>query len=320
MICPNCGTDVPDSTSVCPACHYRLSADTVTEDETKRWCDSCGSPVPPELNACPMCGMPVEGAFDDDEGKPFTVRVKPSETRPESESTMLVSAIPSAPVGPDVVAEVGEQKRHTRLVLLAAFAALLLVGGTTLYIARPWDPDAYRIHATEDADTSMEGFPGERPHLSSQDRAQEEEYQSELQQQKERIEAIHERLGELAKELDSSYEAMNEYLRRGYLLDDGDNVQSALGIASELDSIELELNALDLYEEDLQESRDKLLVLVQYLSEATDVLIDAWSAAGQEDGDTDATFTVRAVLEGNVGEKGYDDWFELFANAYGFSR
>lgn len=300
-------------TEVCPACHRKLAADVAQAKDVERWCDSCGSPVPADADACPVCGLPVKGAFEDS-GTRFTVKTLP--TRKRAAASTIVSAIPPEPKVSEAEELAEERPRRLRLVVVAALAALLLVGGTTLYIARPWDPDAYTIHAMEDADTSMEGFPGERSHLVSQDKTQEAELQAARDDARAQMEQRHTRLAELAATLDESHAALDDYLERGYLFEDEKRGADVVGVANELDEMRAALEAADYDDADLAKRRDDQLVLVGYLRSATQVLSDAWSAANQKQTETDAVFEVRSILEGSLGREGYDVWYQLFQNAY----
>lgn len=259
--------------------------------------------------------MPVEGAFDEEQRERFSVRPTYDAEREEKEpEPELNSAIPPAPEVGDKRVTAEERHRRNRLMIVSALAAILLVGGVTLYITRPWDPDAYKTHATEDADTSMEGFPGEKPHLSSQDLKEEEEYKETLKASENAMNEVHERLGTIAQEAKDSRDLLVSVGSKPYLFDDG-AYEGVAQMQQDLNEAKSKLEGLSL--EDAQRvRRDELLVLVDYLRGATGVLADAWSAAGQDAGKPDQMVRANAILRGSAGSRGFDEWYELFKNAY----
>ncbi len=265
---------------------------------------------------CPECGMPIEGALDERLGERFSVGKVAEVHEPRAQG--FKSAVPPAPRNGGEAVPSAERSRHTRLVLLAAIAALVLVGGTAIFIVRPWNPNAYATHALVDADTSMEGFPGEWPYLSSQDHVEEGEYQTQLDVAVQQVNGVHERLGELAAALDSSYQALKAYMERGYVMgDDSTRASELVAAQKELEGCATELGDISFPKEtEFMKQRDDLLVLVGYMRGATDVLIEAWSTAVRENGSPDVVFHVRSIVEGDHSDYGFQEWFELFSNAY----
>ncbi len=81
----------------------------------------------------------------------------------------IVSAIPNVE-GPFSVTSANERMPRRRVFIFAFVAALAVVGGSTLAITQPWNPQAYSTKATEQADTSKAGYPGEVSKLSGQDK------------------------------------------------------------------------------------------------------------------------------------------------------
>jgi RNA polymerase subunit RPABC4/transcription elongation factor Spt4 len=183
MRCPNCGAEVPAGTAACPACHYDLGLTQRIPVTKVAWCPSCGALVPPDAHSCPKCGAPVgaparsrsghavrdlaiptiegpgdsEGA-DADEGGADATRAMPR----------IESAIPSEP-GPESATVRHDRMPRTRVLMVAAAAAIALAGGMALWITHPWDPNLYITHSQTDADTSMAGYPGYLSALTGQD-------------------------------------------------------------------------------------------------------------------------------------------------------
>ncbi len=86
--------------------------------------------------------------------------------------TRIESAIPAGGADSSPTARHDRMPR-TRVFLFAALAAVVMVGGASLLITHPWDPDATQTKATTPADTSQSGFPGFLDLLSGQDRSEE---------------------------------------------------------------------------------------------------------------------------------------------------
>ena len=285
--------------------------------DDSRWCESCGSPIPAGTNVCPECGMPVKGAFDEEVGERFSVRAPlPRQEDKELGDAELKSAIPPSPKEGEALVSVDERRKRERMLLVAALAALLLVGGTTLYIARPWDPNAYRTHATEDADTSMEGFPGEKTHLSSQDLREEEEYKAAVAANEEVLNSTYTRLGELGNQTEQARDDLVARLEKGSTPNDSESMSKVFEMQQELNDIKSQLDGLDIKDSQQQERNKKLLVLVDYLRGAVDVLANAWSALANNDAATSSASYARGIINGGVGKRGFDEWYELFSNAY----
>ncbi len=183
MRCPNCGAEVPAGAVACPSCHYDLGLTQRIPVTKVAWCPTCGALVPPDAHSCPKCGAPVgatarsksgqavrdlgiptiEGPVatdgeDVDEGGADATRAMPR----------IESAIPSEP-GPESATVRHDRMPRTRVLMVAAGAALVLAGGMALWITHPWNPNLYITHAQTDADTSMAGYPGYISALSGQD-------------------------------------------------------------------------------------------------------------------------------------------------------
>ena len=207
--CPFCGAPVEEGLDRCPTCHIPLEPRTDTA-QAQRWCESCGAPIPKGLDACPQCGMPTgDGAAATSDADIW--RWEPKRNDASDKPVTLVSAIPDTTLDGTEVLLTEEHESRGRLIALALVAAVALVGGATLYITRPWDPNAYAIHALEDADTSMEGFPGLRTHLSQDASARNEERAHE-QQADASLDAFRATMDECALEADAIEADLESYI------------------------------------------------------------------------------------------------------------
>ena len=321
VVCPGCGTLVKGGARVCPACHHvlRETTEDVSEEASDggRWCGSCGSPIPVGHDACLECGMPVDGAFDDDAFARFGMRraVQVAGTERDAEQASLISALPPAPKSGEGVAS-RMRPQYTRMLLAAALAALLLVGSTTLYVTKPWGVEPAPIQVRDDADISMEGFPGERSHLTAQDLFAEQQYREKVAGQKADLDEAYRQMGEVCNKLDESYERIKEYLSSGYRRQGDSSTSDAIALNSEANKLYERFENMDPVTQDLKDLRERYVVLARYLKGASLVLSQAWVKADQAKGSPEAVFLVRSTLEGE-GNYSYEEWISLFKNAYG---
>ena len=312
MKCPSCGTLVQDGLDVCPACHASLVAMHTEVAPDVTWCESCGSAIPMGVRACPACGMPVAGAYDDE------YEEEPKEEAAESEVSSLVSAIPPEPTeNPEQPTRNPEDKqRRMRHLLIATVAALVLVGGGTLFITRPWDPAAYSIHATEDADTSMEGFPGTVTHLSSQDHVEDAAWKAYLSDAQGFLERFRDRMGTMANNADVLYELLPGGTAAGDYARVHDRALAAQKMREELEGTTRIATRLVLPDTSLDAYRDSLIVVASYLGGELDTLNKAWMAADAAQSEEDASEEVRIALRRSSDQHDFGEWQSLFRNSY----
>lgn len=170
MICPFCGTHIDDGLTVCPACHASLGAAAHALKSERRYCASCGALIPDGATACPSCGMPLTS---EDSIMMHPLSMEGEDGAGDDQATdaipRIISAIPNAEE-PFSATSANERMPRRRVFIFAFVAALAVVGGTTLAITQPWNPQAYSTKATEEADTSKAGYPGEVSKLSGQDK------------------------------------------------------------------------------------------------------------------------------------------------------
>ncbi|MDO4403425.1 MAG: zinc ribbon domain-containing protein [Atopobiaceae bacterium] len=179
MICPTCGTHIPDGLMRCPACHANIGMTVPMPALQGRWCPSCGAGAALNDEVCPHCGMPLDkewgvpakkvGAARDHQALEAEDQQSISN---ESDDTRAIPRIESAIPPEDesesmVVAKEGVPR--TGAFVLAAISSVIVVCGITLAITHPWKVTDYSISATTEADTSMAGFPGTVDSLSGQD-------------------------------------------------------------------------------------------------------------------------------------------------------
>lgn len=171
MICPNCSREVPNGSFECPYCGEPLYATQRINLNELTWCRVCGALVRSGDTACPKCGSPIPGAA---QAKKQEEHKEPEVDAEAGEQPGFESAIP--PTGPDAVtaSSVNDLLPRMKQFVVAAGAAILIVGGTALAITHPWNPTVNDTRATTPYDTSNAGSPGSLDSLSAQDRSQDD--------------------------------------------------------------------------------------------------------------------------------------------------
>lgn len=180
MICPTCGTHIPDSSLRCPACHSSVSVTIAMPMLQGRWCPNCGVAVGWQDEVCPACGLPLENEWGVAAPRPEASQsieegvLVPQQTEDsdESEDTRILPRIESAippEDDPESKVSVQENMPHVGRLVVAGLFAVALVGGFAYAIKDLAMQDSNNIKATEEADLSMVGFPGTVEELSGQD-------------------------------------------------------------------------------------------------------------------------------------------------------
>ncbi len=312
MNCPHCGASIPDGVGTCPDCQTTLSALNEADDSTV-WCESCGSPVPKGVDACPVCGLPVKDAYKDwDEEEP-TVG---AEREDAGETASLSSAIPPAPEAGDAEKGADDAPTHIRLVMAAAVAALLVVGGTTLYITRPWDPNAYVIHATEDADTSMEGFPGTVTHLSAQDLIEDSERKEYLKNAERTVDDFVALMDSIDKECAELEVPIEQLLETGVVTEMHGSVAQAHEVRDRLEVAYDEVAGFDMRGSSYEDRQGAVVVTGGYLLGRVRALCNAWEAFNSSPNAGETIGGVRTAVDGGVDGRSLAEWRDLFVNSY----
>lgn len=286
MICPNCGARVADGTPTCPVCCSDLGATNRIPRTQGTWCPSCGALIPDGADACPKCGMPAPGArtvrpvrdislpkiTDADSTSQFSAIQAPDHD--EVQVIEARSALPPKDRTDDVTLGYDRMAR-VRLMIIAALASLVVVGGALVFITHPFDPNKYEQRAREEADTSTVGSPGQLDALSGQDvRSGAPVYDSSTAT----FDLLHEtyiELGNLARRLDEQ----EAYFLENYLSEDeearergrDEAAQLALDISNAIDAVG-QLGTSSTYGGDI----DNLIELGNWLRNRSDVLNQAW--------------------------------------------
>ena len=325
MLCPTCGTRVPDGSLRCPACGCDLDGTRRISLDESAWCPSCGALVSRGAAACPKCGAALASGSRARELDLPDIEADPSAAgEGASVVTHIESAIPTPGEGASSSFYRRERAPRTRRVLVAAVLAVVVVGGAALLITHPWDPDAYSTSATTPADTSLAGFPGFFEYLTGQDDvaatgddatddASEEEAEVELTVAEQAHEAWEE-LGALADRVALSEEALAADGVAGDADARASGYDNAYAIAIELSNLIAEIDGLDAGDDDeLADALADLDTLGNWLRNRVDALVDAWVLSCSYD---DASAHADDILATLAAADAYLGYFETYYDAW----
>lgn len=326
MICPVCGSNIPDSSLRCPACRADLGKTTAMPRIQGSWCPICGASLAPGSQVCPRCGMPTPQASSQPRSGSFvsatgegTASGPPQDDGLSEGHTNVIprieSAIPSEP-DPQDGGPVHDHVPNPRALFVAVAAAVALVGGSVLYITHPWDPAALDRRAKVEADTSMAGFPGQVKELQGQDvgPAGEGEVKSGDETTLEALQAAWEDLAALARRVDENERLFWE---KGLSADPSareDGRQAAHQISLDVSNLIDAVSSVDVTSGTYEEDAQNLSVLGNWLRNRMDALQEAWDRSLEFDDPAGH----KDVITGSIGSDGSiaDSFKALFDASY----
>ena len=293
-----------------------------------RWCPSCGVRLGWDEDVCPHCGLPVERPW----GEPRATGAAESaqelasegaaldEDATEGDDTQQIPRIESAiPAEHDPESRVAAQEGmpRRRAILLASFAALVVMGGMVLAITRPWDPTIESIGATEEADTSMAGFPGTVEELSGQDNNNSVvEVLSGDDATFAQLTEAYEKLARYEERADAS-EAL--FLQVGF----GDNLDERMRGKRESEALAIDvsnlietLSQVDVTSGTYATEQDNLMTLANWLRNRVDTLVAAWKANVESKDPAADEQHLRSLLEADWGDGDQSAYRLLFNEHY----
>lgn len=267
--------NVPDGSAECPNCARPFYVTQRLDLGALRWCAVCGALVAPGEFACPKCGSPVRGAA----AAAVARRIPdPEPKREEPPQADLESAIPGA--GSYSVSSANDMLPRLRHFVVAATAAILIVGGSLVAITHPWDPNANDITAKIPFDTSNAGSPGVVDTLDAQDKGARDTEQQEVVDPV--FDALHSQYESLKDDAEKITE--NEDLLRtkgvGGTYDERSAGLAAikevsLAVSNSIASIENTSDGSGAYTETIS----NLSTLGNWLRNRCDALTEAWNAS-----------------------------------------
>ena len=288
---------------------------------TGTWCSSCGALVPSGATVCPKCGMPVEpthvsSAVEQMEHRRAEDRALERERT--SSLPRIESAIPSEPDPSSESAYGRERLPHTKVFALAAIASLLLVGGLTLVIAHPWNPNLNDTRATTPADTSQAGFPGTISALQGQDKvasttsvesADDLTYSS-LLEAYESLKDISDRADDLESRLDTTGISGSSEDRSAALDEAKQLSLDASNVVTTISNIDVVTTGT------YTDQKTNVSTLASWLRNRVEAIFDAWEiSAGSSDPAADKS-KILAPMVGNRESDGSEAYVNLFKKNY----
>lgn len=256
--------------------------------------------------------MPIEGAFDED----LEDGDEPAKPKDES-ATGLLSAIPATPKAGMANEGMDDSPAHTRIVLAAVLSALLLVGGTALFITKPWDPNAYVTHATEDADTSMDGYPGTITHLTAQDLIEDAEQEAYLEQATQTLRDLESSLEEFSTRAAELEGPLETFVDTGVEPKE-DLGESAHDLVSDVKAQADQVASLELKDTELEDRQSFLQLIVSYLTGRVETIAAGWDAYASREANASGVsprLAVRSALGAGSQGRSLAEWRDLFENS-----
>ena len=256
--------------------------------------------------------MPIVDSFEiatsNEHAKDALVRVEAPE---------LVSAIPPEPVSGSDPEEEEQGSSRNGIMIASVAVAVVLMGGLTLFVAKPWAPDPPATHVTEDADTSMAGFPGTVQYLRGQDLLVNDDGKEYAPRAEKLVKAFRSQLGSISEAAGALEHELQEFV-------DGkktDGVRAsqarALRLRSDLVKLADRVMLLTLNDKEVAKQRARLAVLTRYLANELEVLDECWTIAEKETDSKKAAADIKGVLSKGVDGHSLEEWRKLFVNAYG---
>lgn len=239
----------------------------------------------------------------------------------EEQDTRAIPRIESAlPAENDPTSKVAIHEAMPRIrgVLLAGVASLALVSGIALALSHPWDPEAYSTRATEEADTSMAGFPGTVETLTGQDSPDGTPVEV-LSGDDATFAELTEAYGKLGRYKERAAENEALFLEVAFT-DDLDARTSGKreleALAIDVSNIIERLGQVDVTSGTYAEDRDNMLTLASWLRNWVDTLGEAWAADVASTDPAADEESLRAMLAADNDESGQSTYRTLFEQSY----
>ena len=308
MNCPHCGAAVPDGALYCPACRHEVGATQRIPKATGVWCPSCGALVADGSDVCDKCGRPLKDNHAPRTRRKISLPEIEAEERPKTEARIESALPPEDGSGSGMRSP--DRLPKPRFLLFAAVMALIVVGGAVVLITHPWNPRATDHRATEDADLSMVGFPGEMQTLTGQDSTRADVAASGGTYQT--LSDLYDRLGALSERADACEEEFFETAFSGSEDDRAAARDAVTSLSIELSNTISEIGQVSGANGDYADDVSNLVTLGNWLRNRVDALSRAW--------EIDFSYTdpsaVEDVVKGPVTSSEYGTWSDLFEQNY----
>ena len=225
------------------------------------------------------------------------------------------SAIPSEP-SRNGDSERAEGMPGLRVVVFTAILALIVVGGSVLFITHPWDPSGNEEKTTQGTDLSKQGFPGVVEKLKGQDNSDTSAPSTDSDPSFDAMEADYKKLSELEERLNSN-EATFDTVAISASKEDrqkaaDDAQQTALEISNLIDDINNIDDAAGVYRTQL----DNLAKLGNWLRNRSDALEKGWSLSLAAEDPKSAKDRILEPVDGMRDGSGKSEYQQLFEKNY----
>lgn len=312
--CPNCGALIPEGKDVCPSCGMPVATSKHLKEEPSA--ESVPEPAEEPVSAIDRLVPHVEEEPADDEGA--------EEEKLSAEETHAIPRIVSAvPAGPDEAdpAEESDHMPRTRVSIVAAIASLIIVGGTILLIAHPWNADLFSTRATQPADTSMAGYPGEVQSLKGQDSAgssgsavQDERTGDEVSY--DQLTSMYQQLGDIESQLAQSQTDLEDAGVSGDQDTRDTKASAQKAIATDLSNLITSIGEVDVSSGTYADTVSNLQTLGNWLRNWSDALSEAWDRSAAADDPASSKDYILRPVSSAQGESGKNSYQQLFDSNY----
>ena len=289
-----------------------------------RWCPACGCGVSWDDEVCPNCGLPLEsewGTHSEGKGQDYEADDRSQkdgdDAVDEASETRSIPRIESA-IPPEDDSEsrsnLHERLPRTRVFVVAAIAAALVVYGLVTFVTRPWAEDDGSGRATVEADTSMAGFPGTVDSLSGQDSggAQDTGLTGDdltLFQ----LNDCYEKLGKYAARADESEAQFNELAFSPDVEVRTRGKRDVDLLAVDVRNVVALASQIDVSSGRYVEEREHIMSLGSWLRSRVDTLAAAWKASYESPdpvSDAERINSIRSSFDGEDGQNAYKVLFD----------
>ncbi|MGN0075715.1 MAG: zinc ribbon domain-containing protein [Parafannyhessea sp.] len=323
MICPNCGSNIPDGLAKCPACHVDLEHPKEVHKAEGVWCESCGSLVPDGATVCPHCGMPV-GRQEDAGIRESAIEAGDAtgDLSSDRERTNVMprieSAIPPEDDGDSPVAEHDRMPR-ARVLLITMGIAVAAVCGFVLLVTHPWNPEAFDTRAKTDASTSMAGFPGTITELKGQDSSASSDstkVTSGDDASYKKLSSYYKKLVKLEAKVDASEKSFDKVAYSGTQTERQSGYENAQSLVYEISNLIDDIKQVDVTSGTYADDRSNLTSLGNYMRNRMDALYDAWKRCAKSTDPQADQKIIAAPLTDTDGSSITDRYKKLFEENY----
>lgn len=236
----------------------------------------------------------------------------------EAEVTHAIPRIESALPSSSDNGYAFERLPHLHAVIIAALAAIVLIGGFIMVLWHPWNPDAFRPRNQVEMDTTKAGFPGVKHKLKGQDTqpAAPTNPATADETTKKKLQECYKKLGTLAKKIDDHGNSFDSVAYSSDTQSIRKQADAANALAYEASNLINEIKTLDTTTGTYVQQINNLSTLGSYLRNRVDAYVKAWKLVRKSTNAQAQKDEIDAILHGNGGGGGQDGYKALFDENY----